>query len=283
MYIQMLTELSDYEKRQADRLLAACREKDPLTLSYLCPEEEDDIPVYTFFCQENGELLAFLQASPSDKNTWELRAATRPDARQSGCFRRLFDDMTGRLFPEQLPDFFFISDGTCPDTKGLIRHLACPKLDSEHLLSLPLPFSEPPDPNGFSAVLCRSAKTLAAVHAEVFGWDLDSSQTYLQDIMSAPDSRPLLLNHNGQAAGCGLLFLSETSAYLLGFGLIPGMRGKQLAAGALSAVCLSLPENCRRLDVQTAESNQPAFCLYQNYGFISRSRLDLYRFPGFFS
>lgn len=282
MCIELSFSLTASEKSQIENLFTDCARKDPLTLSPLIPCEEEELTV--LFNRENGRLLSILETAPVSPDIWELRAFTHPEHRRKGCLRRLFTHLSSRLFPDGLPEFFFYDDGSSPDTTALIRHLACPLWDTEHLLALEIPRKAPKRPDRapvISAVPCPSPAALTQIHREVFDWPASESEEYLAACGNDPDCRAFLLRKDGRPVGCFLLTTDRESACLSGFGLTPDCRSRGLSSPALQTVLDALPASCRRLNVQVSESNRPAYRLYRKAGFISVSRLSSYRFTGF--
>lgn len=282
MSIEISFSLTEEEQAQIEELFAACRRKEPLSLSPLIPCAKDDRTV--FFYREAGRLLSVLETAPFSPGVLELRAFTRPEARKTGCFRRLFLDMTRRFFPDgpeyEPPKFFFYDDESSRDTAGFIRRFSCPKLDTDHLLSLEAPWPNLKFPI-FSAAPCPACDLLARVHGEVFGWPVSESAEYLTEALTDPGCRAFLIRENNRPAGCFLLTSGPEAACLSAFGLTPAFRGKNLSDTALRLVFQCLPSRCQRLNVQVSESNEPAYRLYQKAGFLSVNRLSSYLFSGF--
>ena len=181
MPVHIYRDLTPSIRKEMQALYEVCKTKDNLTLSPLSVDEDGE-PIVACTYHNEGRLDAFLIASDYlEEGFFEVSAFTRPECRNQGLFRLLFDTLLFELEESEPESFYFYTDGNSPDTQNMIEHLSCEWLDSEQMLVLDsdaaatLPFSQ------VSASRCKNVRMLSEIHASAFHWPVDESKAYMED------------------------------------------------------------------------------------------------------
>ena len=115
-----------------------------------------------------------------------------------------------------------------------------------------------------------------SLHEEIFYDGQTGTLKFTQEAFRSPDTSTYYIQNKDRCIGLCHLTLSQGSAYLYGFGILPALQNQGYGRAALRLLYASLPEGTDRLWLQVSSLNEPAFSLYTSEGFQVRSKLDYY-------
>ena len=117
---------------------------------------------------------------------------------------------------------------------------------------------------------------VCSLHEEIFYDGQTGTLKFTQEAFRSPDTSTYYIQNKDRCIGLCHLTLSQGSAYLYGFGILPALQNQGYGRAALRLLYASLPEGTDRLWLQVSSLNEPAFSLYTSEGFQVRSKLDYY-------
>jgi ribosomal protein S18 acetylase RimI-like enzyme len=137
MNIRMKNSLNKKENAEVRILLNACREKEPLALSFPFYDTETNY----FFCYRDKKMVSVLVLCRISSLVFECTAWTHPDSRKKGCFNAAWKEARRYLYEIAAPHsgekirIRFIIDHCCPAAMQVIRSLKARKKSEELIMS----------------------------------------------------------------------------------------------------------------------------------------------------
>lgn len=131
MDIVTASALNPSQKEEIQFLLAACRQKEPLTLSF--PLEGADLYV---LISQYGHVCSAAAFLKEEEAVWECSAFTHPAFRNQGFFSAALKE--GLSVLPQETDLLFYSDGQSSDALKVLSSLEAEFLGSEYMMELSL-------------------------------------------------------------------------------------------------------------------------------------------------
>lgn len=231
MDITAVSALEPAKKEELSRLLAACRQKEPLTLSF--PMDGAD---WYVLISDSGYVRSAAAFLREEELVWECAAFTHPAYRRKGLFSAALERGLSLLPPEA--ELLFYADGKSLDAQGTLLALGAEFLGSEYMMEL--------SPETKLPSLSPALKIQAAQRLTEEGTLLSFSCPY----------------------GSVRLLEFESHYYLYDFEIHEPFRGQGYGKRFLSGV-LKLLARRRRLPVslQVSQSNPAAVGLYEKTGF----------------
>ena len=281
--------LTSRQKKQAEALISACRQYEPIVLSpVLSSEQNFDPKLPCFFLLSDGDmLLSFLALFLPREDYGEAIAFTHPAARGRGYFTRLWDmaltvlDEAGLLEDMEL---LLVTDGKSPDAKKALEALDGEYQYGEYFLEKKLsPENSSLDErkDGLSLIgplpdTEEQIELLSQLHEQIFCDGKRASLTFIKEVLSDESTRTFLLQKGTTLMGLFHLTQTEGRCYLSGFGIHPDFQGMgygklMLRLAEKEAFALS-----SSLLLQTGDYNEAAFSLYKSNGYEETYHLEYY-------
>lgn len=272
--------LCAWEKNALGDLLSACRQAEPITLSF--PDDVEEV-----FWAWDGEglpleapepnLLGCLAVCLAEEDEWECYAFTRPKSRRQGIFCRLLEaleDFAGgqeELLGREI-SLAFLSDGKSPEGLAAAEALGMAYGYSEYRMVLELKGWREKDrsgENGSRKLLeIRGEEKLKREDTGEEGFeDREGEKSQVFCGYSKPDGFYI--------GTCSLLPYDDSRYYLYHVEIQEKLRGKGWGKSLLSAVLAQLPEKAQ-VFLQVASWNEPAVNLYEKTGFRITETLSYY-------
>lgn len=263
MEIKHTTHLSAEEICALKKLYEACRQAEPLTLSFPCEEfsssyllyEESTSPVpvavlgliFPEFPEQDADTDSESGASA------DCFALTHPDWRRKGCFSSLLDAAEAEI---DAYDLLFLSDGRSADALAALNALEAEKLSEEYRMDYDLTNHVCPKDQR------QDAFRLTAKMTE------EDPQTCRYDFFLSGEAEPI---------ACCRTIVSGTHVCFYDFLVQEAVRGQGLGEEALLLVLDSLcRQHCEGVYLHVSGSNLPAVSLYQKTGFRISETLLLF-------
>jgi len=259
MDIRIRHELTSEEIPAVQKLVKACEEKEPLTLSF--PYEDRDTQYFLGY--EDGLLVSVMVLCELDENVYESIAWTLPEYRKKGCFREMWEKasriLRNGLFPDEKVRVHFVCDHMSPAAEHVIRSLNANLLSEEYQMSVALKGKNTLPDNAGSEFTCLLLREEA-----------DSTRRYAVTFKDSSDSRPVLtfsVIPDRQKTGC----------YLYEFVVRKDLRNQKYGTRIFPLVLNQLKEEgFDVLSLQVSSHNVPALRLYKNAGLSADVTLTYY-------
>ena len=280
MQIQVTRSASRRQQKGIDDLYNICQEYDPVSIRPLYEGAEPG-EVLTLLLTERGQVLAFLSAE-EDGDALEISAFTHPAHRKKGLFTRLLQELYWQYPGKHFSSLYFQCDEGSADTMGYIKHTGCVFIDREHLMSRDMEQAEPishsgAEQNPLTLQSSRDPALLVSLYSRIFSHSEEESAYMVNAALEEEKIHPYVSLLDNTYAGLFFLQTGKRNCYLFSFGLLPEFRGRGLSRSMMELVFSQVPDSCLYLLVQVAESNAPAFALYQSSGFRLKEALARYR------
>lgn len=289
MKIQKLTKLSPNQLKRVEKLIRDCKDYEPVTLTPSLTNEMNysrELPCF-YLLTDQGEVFSFLSLFLPDPSYGEAIAFTHPMARRRGFFKRLWDEALNELIDiiEDM-ELLFVTDGNSPEALAALEAMDGEYQYTEYILEKKTARDSGPiaEDSGLPAMSLQKADVssqedfsrVCSLHEEIFYDGQTGTLKFTQEAFRSPDTSTYYIQNKDRCIGLCHLTLSQGSAYLYGFGILPALQNQGYGRAALRLLYASLPEGTDRLWLQVSSLNEPAFSLYTSEGFQVRSKLDYY-------
>ncbi len=279
MQIHCETTLSPALRETLSRLINACRQVEPTSLSI--PE---DGQYYLWISGQDDEALACLILCPVCAARWECYAFTHPRHRRQGLFRKLYA-RAGILTKKetcqsgQAPVLLFLSDGLSKDAMAAMQAMQMQCLYAEYQMERSVPAADQPRQCGDSASASgmprgddapRAFRSMRIVRRSFHEQGMDG-WIYLAFLSPSSGAR----KKPCCAGTCRILSYDGSRFYLYHLEIRERFRSRGLGRRLLHAVLDSLPEGSQVI-LQVSSQNIPAMALYTKTGFCVTKTLSYY-------
>ncbi|MEO8970624.1 MAG: GNAT family N-acetyltransferase [Ktedonobacteraceae bacterium] len=272
------------EIQEIKRLADLCNQHEGLDLKLnwgiLHGRPADQLNDFLYYA--DGQLVGFLALFSFNSQEGEISGMVHPAYRQRGIFSTLFAAVRQECRGRGLSTLLLIVEQASSAGQAFARHLSATYDRSEYKMVL----EEPCLPNTLSKRLqLRAASpedthTLSHITAQAFNMPEDEVDWYAAPVISQPHRRYYIGEIDGVVIGKIDVRLSEESALILGFAILPEHQGKGYGRQILAYTVREIFSSGRQnIWLEVSAENKQALSLYQSCGFKETGSYDYYRLP----
>lgn len=230
-----------------------------------------------FLYYANGKLVSYLSISCFGSRIGEITGMTHPDWRRRGIFTKLFDLASCELQRRDFRQVLLLADRKSVTGAAFIGSTGAKYDFSEYHMQLP----ELSASAGDGQVSLRPADLNDRKEIQrqnmIFFNDVDEEDDI--DSFGEDNASTYMAELDGKIIGKIRIEFFGTSAYILGFGILPEYRGQGLGRASLKeALRLIAERGIKRADLDVVATNANALNLYKSVGFMEESVMDYYDF-----
>lgn len=229
-----------------------------------------------FLYYADGKLVSYLSISCFGGHIAEITGMTHPDWRRRGIFRRLFLLAKAEATTRKNKSVLLLADHKSEDGAAFIRSIGASYDFSEYHMTLPEVVAG--SGNGQVTLRRSELKDREEIKRQDILYFKDVDEDY-EDTGSfgSLNDPTYMIEHDGKTIGKIRIEFFDSSAYLLGFGILPEYRGKGLGRAALSETLhLIAEQGIKKAELDVVATNAKALGLYKSVGFMEESVMDYY-------
>lgn len=235
-----------------------------------------------FLYYADGQLVGFLALFSFNSQEGEISGMVHPASRRRGIFSALFAAVQQECRSRGLSTLLLIVEQASPAGQAFVRHQTATYDHSEYKMVL----EELRLPNTLNKSLqirpARSGEvhTLSHITAQAFDMPEDEVDWYAESVIVQPHYYYYVGEIDGVVIGKIDVRLSEESALIMGFAVLPEYQGKGYGRQILAYTVREIfSRGQQNIWLEVSAENKHALSLYQSCGFKETSSYDYYRLP----
>lgn len=231
-----------------------------------------------------GTLVAYLGISSFGKNIGEINGMTHPDLRRKGLFQKLLELALMECQSRHFTKILLLSDGKANSGIEFIQAAGGRYDFSEYRMELlRITPSLIMHPISLRIAEKSDRKELARQDAIYFNkledYEDDSLETASEPVFDSPNDITYLVELDGEVIGKIKVEFSASSAFIYGFGILPGYRGKGYGKATLQKTLQQIHEKgITQVELDVECKNNNALQLYKTCGFDEMSVMNYYQY-----
>jgi len=274
--------LDTNELSEIKQLAQLCNQHDGLDLklnwNILRDRPSDQLNDFLYYT--DGQLVGFLALFSFNAQEGEISGMVHPTYRRRGIFSALFAAVRQEASRRGLPTLLLIVEQASPAGQAFARTLPITYDHSEYKMVL----EEPRLPDIHSARLQfrpahpEDTPIMSHITAQAFNIPEDEVNWYSAESLSQPGYLYYVGDLDGTVIGKIDVHLSEESALILGFAILPQYRGQGYGRQMLARTIQEILNSGRHhIWLEVVTDNKRALSLYQSCGFKETGGYDYYR------
>jgi ribosomal protein S18 acetylase RimI-like enzyme len=233
-----------------------------------------------FLYYADGQLVGFLALFSFNSQEGEISGMVHPSYRRRGIFSALFAAARLEASRRGLPTLLLIVEQASPAGQAFARALPITYDHSEYKMVQEEP--RLPDTHSerlqFRAARPEDTPIMSHITAQAFNIPEDEVNWYSEESLSQPNYRYYVGSLDGTVIGKIDIHLSEESALILGFAVLPEYRGQGYGRQMLARTIQEILNSGRHhIWLEVVTENKRALSLYQSCGFKETGGYDYYR------
>lgn len=278
--------ITENDFTELNQLLKICQETDSVNvklelaykLSHANCKKSDTNQITEFFCYSDGILISYLGICNFGGELNELTGLTHPKWRRQHIFTQLLQMAISELKMHNQTKLLLLSDHNSVSGAAFLASVGGIYSFSEYGMQLLQPVPSPPQ----QQVCLRKAQTddqgnINRINHRLFGDPIiaDNDQEENTDYHLLDST--YLICHNSNLIGKICIDISDSYAFIYGFGIINEYRGQGLGTKALQeAIGLIQAKGITSIGLDVAAANDRALHIYTSCGFRKQSVMDYY-------
>lgn len=280
------TKLDEQELTDLRSLAETCERHDGIRLKLnwdMLQERSGDKPNDLLFYRD-GKLIAFLGIYIVTPPEVELSGMVHPDYRRQGIFGGMADEALRLISGWRLEPVIYICPGNSASGSAFLRTRGLTYSFSEHGMERDgvkeLNSGNPPQIAGLA--LREAQEHDAPVIAELNRSGFQKPEHDEEPLAAAtilPNELIYLIEIDGRVVGKLGVLLEESTAFIFGFVVRAGERGRGIGRSALTGVIelLQRERHVSKFELEVAVDNERALGLYESCGFRRTNTIDYYK------
>lgn len=282
MILQEFKVYSENIVNEVHRLEQICKNQDNLKGSIFVDTTMNfDQDMKTIFLLYDGkQLISLLTMFVPTQHEAEITALTLPSQRGKGYFKKLLSKAVEELIKYEIPEVLFVIESQSMTGKYVSTHLGAQYDFTEYSLRLDNRKYVPLATNRLKYLRPseKDLKRLIDTSMRIFEDSYEDAQGMIVNIFQSNTRDQYLGILNDEIIGMGSSSRDGDEVSIFGFGITPEFRSKGYGYELLHLIVVQLRQSgIREIVIEVDSNNEPAFNLYQKFGFQTEVAFEYYR------